>query len=211
MASSFSSQIPIIIHLIQQLKPIKLLDIGKGFGKYGFLIHEYLGIDNQKQPDPKKSMADQSMIQIDAIEVDEILLLPHLNQFYRNIFFGDVFDFYKNLEHYDCVLMIDVIEHLPKEKAIELLKYLISKGSIIVIATPTKFFEQNVYGSEFENHISHWSYTDFKKIGNVDYQIIDAGAIYLLSNKQLDIRGFGCSLIKKMRRIARAVLNEFYI
>ena len=37
MASSFINQVPVIINLIQRLKPNKVLYIGKGFGKYGFL------------------------------------------------------------------------------------------------------------------------------------------------------------------------------
>ena len=49
MASSFVSQIPVIVNLVSKLKPRKIIDIGKGFGKYGFLIHEYAGIDNQKR------------------------------------------------------------------------------------------------------------------------------------------------------------------
>jgi hypothetical protein len=48
MASSFSAQIPAIVHLLKSLASKSVFDIGKGFGKYGFLIHEYLGIDNTK-------------------------------------------------------------------------------------------------------------------------------------------------------------------
>ena len=49
---------------------------------------------------------------------------------------------------------------------------------------------------------------DFENLGYLNCQYFDAGAIYLLSNEKLDVRGFGNSWIKKLRRIARAVKNE---
>ena len=208
MASSFPNQIPSIIFLLQKLKPSTVLDIGKGFGKYGFLIHEYVGIDNQKRINSKLSLAEQSNIKIDAIEVDEDLILPHLNQIYSNIFFGDVFEVYENLSQYELILMIDVIEHLDKKKALAMLNHFLAKGSKIIIATPLSYFQQELYESEYEHHISHWVVNDFKKLGYVQYQKFESGAIYLLSNQELKIRGFGNSLIKKARRIARLLRNE---
>lgn len=208
MASSFSIQIPAIVHLLQQLKPRSVLDIGKGFGKYGFLIHEYVGIDNRKKVNSELSLTDQSNITVDGIEADKDLMLPHLNQIYSQIYFGDVFEIYLGLPVYELILMVDVIEHLDKEKSLPMLKYFLAKNSIILIATPLSFFEQNLYQSEFENHISHWSLKDFRNLGFVEYQYFDGGGIYLLSNKKIEIRGFGNSLIKKARRIARALRNE---
>ena len=208
MASSFSSQIPAILHVLLKLSPKSILDIGKGFGKYGFLIHEYIGIDDQKRLNPELTMSQQSRVKIDAIEVDKDLLLPHLSQFYNEVFAEDVFKIYKSLPQYDLILMIDVIEHLDKGKAIAMLEYFLSKNSILLIATPISFFKQELYQSEFEHHISHWKTNDFKKLGYTDFQYFDGGAIYLLSKEKIEIRGFGNSAIKKLRRIARAVRNE---
>jgi SAM-dependent methyltransferase len=209
MASSFIDQTPTIIHLLQKLKPKSILDIGKGFGKYGFLIHEYVGIDNTKKLNPAKSLRELSNIVIDAVEVDEDLMLPHLSQLYNNIYFGDVLQLYNDLPVYDLVLMIDIIEHIDKEKALVLLQYFLNNGSKIIIATPKDFFEQELYESEFEHHVSHWTINDFKSIGYCASQNINAGTVYLLSNENTDIRGFGNSFIKKIRRIARAIKNEF--
>jgi SAM-dependent methyltransferase len=208
MASSFSAQIPAIVHLLQKLSPKSVLDIGKGFGKYGFLIHEYLGIDNQKRLNPSLSMAQQIRVKIDASEVDKDLMLPHLFQFYNEVFFGDIFSVYKNVGNYDLILMIDVIEHLDKEKSIELLQYFLGKNSQIIVATPIDFFNQDLYESEFEHHVSHWTLNDFKKLGFTDCQYFDGGAVYLLAKQKIDLRGFGNSTIKKLRRIARAIKNE---
>ncbi len=208
MASSFSNQIPAIIHLVKQLKPKRILDIGKGFGKYGFLLHEYAGIDNTKKIFPDKSLKQQSNLLVDAVEVDPDLMLPHLSHLYNTVYFGDILSLYKELPSYDLVLMIDIIEHIDKTGALILLGSLLQKGSRIIIATPVEFFEQHLYESEYENHTSYWTIRDLNSIGFVEVQYFDAGAIYLLSLEKLDVRGFGNTLIKKIRRIARAIKNE---
>ena len=208
MASSFSSQIPIIIYLIKKLNPQKILDIGKGFGKYGFLIHEYFGIETNKKIDKSLTLKEQSKVIIDAVEVDDDLMLPHLNQIYNKIYIVDIFDIYRNLESYDLILMIDVIEHLEKEKAKKMLIYFLSIGHTIIIATPKNFFAQHLYESSYENHISHWSVKDFKEIGKVDYQYTGDGVVYLVSSDKHKIVGFGNSLNKKVKRILRIIINE---
>ena len=210
MASSFINQIPIIIHLIKKLQPRSILDIGKVFGKYGFLVHEYVGIDNTKKIDPTKLLKEQSDLLMDAVEIDLDLMLPHLGHLYNQVHFGDILEIYEKLPKYDLILMIDIIEHINKKKAFLLLKYLLQQGADIIIATPIEFFEQDLYQSDFEHHVSHWSRKDFKELGFLDMQFFDAGAVYLLSNKKYDIRGFGISFVKKLRRIARCIKNEFY-
>lgn len=208
MASSFLGQIPIILYILTKVSPKKVLDIGKGFGKYGFLIHEYLGIDNQKKIIPNLQLRKQSKVIIDAVEIDLDLILPHLSHFYNKVIFGNILNIYSELDKYDLILMIDIIEHIEKEPALIMLKEFLKKGSDILIATPRNFFKQCLYESEYEKHVSHWSIKDFKSLAYVDYQLLDDGAIYLISNSSIDIRGFGNSIIKKLRRIGRAIKIE---
>ena len=101
MASSFPAQIPGIIHIIRKLNPASVLDIGKGFGKYGFLIHEYAGIDNKKRIDGSLTLKELSSINIDVVEADEDLMLPYLKDIYSNIYFGDVT---KILTDFFCII-----------------------------------------------------------------------------------------------------------
>ena len=207
MASSFSIQIPAIIHLMQKIHPKTVLDIGKGFGKYGFLIHEYVGISNTKRLQSDKTLRELSEVTIDAVEVDADLMLPHLPHLYTNVYFENILQLYPRLGVYDLVLMIDIIEHIEKKGALKLLQHLLKHGSKIIIATPIDFFK-TLYESVFEHHVSHWTKKDFKNLGYLNVQYFDAGAVYLLSNEKMNIRGFGNSWIKKLRRIARAVKNE---
>jgi len=47
---------PTVIHLIRQLKPISILDVGVGFGKWGHLFREYTDI-NEAENDPAVTSA----------------------------------------------------------------------------------------------------------------------------------------------------------
>lgn len=208
MGSSFATQIPSIIHIVQQLKPKSIIDIGKGFGKYGFLIHEYLGIPTNFRIDPLKKMCDQSSVKIDAVEVDPDLMLPHLLHFYNNIYFKNINEIYKSLPNYDLVVMIDIIEHIEMNSAIEIVKHFIDNNSVVLIATPIHFFQQELYESQYERHVSHWKLEDFIKIAHTDVQKYSDGAVYLLSKNKLDIIGWGSHPIKKIKRIFRAIINE---
>lgn len=101
MASSFISQVPSIIYLISKINSKCVLDIGKGFGKYGFLIHEYIGINKTASLNPSLTMREQSDIIIDAVEIDKQLLLPHLPHIYRKVYNANILDIYKYLTEYD--------------------------------------------------------------------------------------------------------------
>ena len=208
MASSFVQQIPCIVKLLQTIKPTTILDIGKGFGKYGFLMHEYLGIDNTKKIDNTKTLAELSSIKIDAVEADTDLMLPHLPHLYNKVYFDDVTKIYKALPVYDLILMVDIIEHLEKQKAEEMIKHFLSKNITLLIATPIDFFNQDLYESEFEHHLSHFTIKDFKQFGFVNYQVFDGGGVYLLAKNKIDTGNFGNTLYNKLKRIRRAIINE---
>lgn len=209
MASSFYDQIPDVINIARNLNPKFVLDIGKGFGKYGFLFHEYFGIDASKKIDHKSSMMQQSNLQMDAIEVDDTLMLPHLSHFYDKVHFGDVFKLAPNIsKRYDLVLMIDVVEHLEKQQTLNLIKKFVQDGSVVLIATPIEYFNQHLYESVYEEHISHWTLNDFKGMGELQVQYKDSGALYLLSKEKVDIPGFGNSWMKKAKRLFRIARTE---
>ena len=209
MASSFASQIPVVIHVIQNLHPQSVLDVGKGFGKYGMLIHEYLGVSSEKAPLPGKKIREQSKVRIKAIDINPDYNFPHLEQFYESVDNVDILERFSQYSGSDLVLMCDIIEHLPKPQATKILEHFLKGRSRILVATPNVFFDQNLYASEAEHHVSFWRLSDFQKLGcHVDWQRVDSGTVYLLSLDPVDIRGFGHGLIKRLRRIARRLQDE---
>lgn len=203
MASSFAEQIPVVAYVLKQLNPGSVLDIGKGFGKYGFLLHEYVGISQETSPDPNLTLKDQSSVVIDAVEIQPNYMWPHIDQFYRTVYMGDIGNLYPQLRGYDVVLMTDIIEHLERDVALRVIKHFLADGSDIVIATPKKFFHQELFGSEWETHRSVWKPSDFAFAAYRDWQSIGDGRVYLLSATARPLPGFGHSPIQRARRFAR--------
>lgn len=146
MPSSNLDTIPAIISIVRQLKPTSVLDVGAGYGKYGFLIREYL---------------DQFSGQLDlhAVEANSELPIRQLRAIYSDIFFADwlLFTPYRR---YDLVLMIDVIEHWSREDGFKALDKALEAGKKVLVSTPRNPAPQH---GQWEEHKSKWSERDFKQ------------------------------------------------
>jgi SAM-dependent methyltransferase len=208
MGTSYAEQIPQIIHVVQQLRPRRVLDVGKGFGKYGLLLHEFAGLDTSKRVEPSLPLKMQSSLTIDAVEIDSDLILPHLDQLYSEVFFGDVTEIQNRLPRYDLILMVDVIEHIAKPKGEKLLREWIRRGEAVLISTPISFFRQHLFQSPHEEHVSYWCTRDFRQIGHTIVQYVGPSALFLISPQPINIRGFGNGLMHRLRRCARFIRNE---
>jgi hypothetical protein len=212
MASSFIEQIPVVMGIIKQLRENKpnrhrMLDIGKGFGKYGFLTHEYFGLDFSDTPDPTKTLREQSRWTIDAVEIQPAYMWPHIDHIYETVYQGDILELYPNLPAYDIVLMTDVIEHLDKQPAIDLVKHLLGTGAVVVVSTPAKFFHQDVFKSEWEHHRSHWRVKDFEFAPFLVWETVREGRIYVLAAQPERFVIFGSGPYRRLRRVARGLID----
>jgi hypothetical protein len=67
-----------------------------------------------------------------------------------------------NIDEYDSVLMFDVIEHLPKEDAIEILKKI--KNGVLFVPIET-VFRPNDTDVASQEHLSAWTESDFVDLG----------------------------------------------
>lgn len=139
--------------------PKKILDVGCGYGKYSVLLREYL------DPDPV----------VDGVEAWEPYVKKHgLKKLYHKLYVSDVLDLtQEELDEYDLVMMGDVIEHIEKEPAIELLSRI--KGWVI-IATPFDHFHTDEGLPPTEAHVSHWTIEDFANTGRLERYEVCYGA-----------------------------------
>lgn len=167
MPSSFVDSFAPIVHMLIQIQPRKVLDIGPGWGKYGLACREYLpdleflaGIDV-----PQGRLSTQ-----DAI--------------YDHVFVGDVRDapdkFYSG---YDVALLVDVIEHMTLGEGHQLLDTIQTAGCQVLVSTPKVFVEQHDDRNPYEEHKSLWGWEDFVPHGvDADVSTIDS-IIYLLKGR----------------------------
>jgi glycosyltransferase involved in cell wall biosynthesis len=73
---------------------------------------------------------------------------------------GDIVDY--DVSKYDLMLMFDVIEHLPKDRALELLK---SRPQKMVFVPLEDEFRENTDGVESQDHKSKWTAQEFIDLG----------------------------------------------
>jgi len=160
MPSSHSDQLNEIMELILETNPGKLLDIGVGYGKYGFLSREYLELW-----DPGSSYGSRKH-QIDGIEAYKDYLTPVHHQVYDTIFTGNALDILPSLsEHYDLILMIDVLEHFTLEEGMKVLELCRKKSRNVLVSVPRVMsVQEEIYGNVFETHRYNWKRKDFSFI-----------------------------------------------
>lgn len=157
MPSSHPFQLNEIMELIMLTDPESLLDIGVGFGKYGFLSREYLELWNSGNDYLHWTR------QIDGIEAFEKYLTPVHHQVYNTIFIGDALSVLPGITHrYDLILMIDVLEHFSFEDGKKVLEQCCRCGRNILVSVPAMMSEQGeVYGNPYETHKYQWRKCDF--------------------------------------------------
>ena len=159
MPSSHLHQINEIMELIFNSKPKSLLDIGVGFGKYGFLSREYLELGDGRQ------QYNDWKIQIDGIEVFTEYLTPIHKFIYNEIFEGNALDILPTLKtKYDLILLIDVLEHFDFEEGSKILSECMKRGRNIIISTPKDIgIQTDSFGNVYETHKFQWEVKHFEK------------------------------------------------
>lgn len=169
MPSSYPENIPKIIHLVAKFKPKSVLDVGIGRGKYGFLLKEYFeNASGEWEPIEK----------IDGLEVFPEYVTDLQRLCYDEIHIGNALEY--EYPKYDMYLLIDVLEHWPKEQAFKVLDDLTKKG-LVLISTPTNIGNQGaVHGNEWECHVSQWLPPDFEKYTRLEDWSDETSFIYVL-------------------------------
>lgn len=161
---------PKLVTYLAELKPRNVLDVGPGHGKYGMLAREYV----------------PSIRRLDAVELEERYVdrFRWLHAIYDDVFVRDVAGMAEDeLEPYDVVLMLDVLEHLDYEPARALLRRI---AGAVVICTPRDYFqnpEHRQYPSE--SHRSHWSAASIAEAAGrpcvrEDVDALDSGGVIVV-------------------------------
>lgn len=110
-----------------------VLDVGCGQADYYNLLKDYFN-------------------KIDAVEVFE----PYIREFslkekYNNVYNVNILDF--QFEHYDIIIMGDVLEHIERKDASELIKKLSKKCNELIITVPYNLHQGVVNDNTYEVHL----------------------------------------------------------
>lgn len=120
-------------HIVDNFpKHTKFLDVGAGSGTYGRML----------KPHYEK---------VDALEIfPEYIKMFKLEEVYNKIHIGDILDF--SFLAYDYIIMGDVLEHIPTEKAQALLRTMHYTGKNVLIAVPYQYEQGEEFGNIYETH-----------------------------------------------------------
>ncbi|HEU0009965.1 MAG TPA: hypothetical protein VFT34_09130 [Verrucomicrobiae bacterium] len=178
MPSSRPNTIPTVIHLLRQLQPRSILDVGVGFGKWGHLFREYTDI-NAAERDPPRYRRENWQVRIDGIEGHAAYLTELHRYLYNEIHVGDTCELLPKLPNYDLIFMGDIIEHFEKPKGLEFLRMAVAKANKAVIVTTPKFetAQENLCANELERHRSLWSARDFRKLPGALVKTLDRATL----------------------------------
>lgn len=165
MPTSYYTQIPAVIEAIIEAQPQSILDIGVGCGKWGVLSREYLEVwDRYFEP------WGSHKIKVDGVEIHELYKDSPAWAAYDTVTIGDIRDIAPALDHYDAMLLIDVLEHFELSEGTDLLNELIMHTDCIIVAIPTVFAHTvEVWNNPHEIHKCAWTYDDFEEIGQTTW------------------------------------------
>ena len=184
MPSSRPNTIPTVIHLLRQLKPQSILDVGVGFGKWGHLFREYTDI-LEAERDPARYQRKNWRVRIDGIEGHAAYLTPMHQFLYDQIHVGDVARLLPKLPRYDLIFLGDIVEHFDKAAGLALLGDAFAKAAKAVIVSTPKFEteQEDLCGNELERHRSVWSAKDFRGFPGASVKTVDGATLLAVLRK----------------------------
>ena len=150
MPSSCLDVIEKTINKVMDISPYSILDLGVGFGKYGYLCREYLEL-------PRGIFKREDWTtRIVGVEIFEEYIQDHQRAIYDDILILDIDNkdiqrVWLSVTNYDLYLIMDVLEHLHNWKG---LLDSIPKDGNIILATPYGPYPQETWGgNEREQHV----------------------------------------------------------
>jgi hypothetical protein len=178
MPSSRPNTIPTVIHLLKQLDPQSILDIGVGFGKWGHLFREYTDIQ-AAEAEPDRYRRENWKIRIDGIEGYPGYLTEMHRYLYNDLHTGEALSVLRGLAEYDLVFLGDIIEHFEKEAGWQLLREAVAHARKAVIVSTPKYdtAQPDLCGNELERHRSVWKEKDFRQFEGAVVKTIDRATL----------------------------------
>ena len=188
MPSADPSNISEIIAIVTDLKPMCILDVGIGNGKYGFLFRDYLDGHWAGNAFHDKSTWKVKIIGIEAFPK---YVTPVQRYVYDMIWEGDAFEILAKASAQNCfdlVFLGDVLEHFDKNQGKSLLriiktKWLTAHGHILISTPNFKTMindkRRAIFGNEYEIHKCQWYAQEFREL-NMQWKISEGRLLTVL-------------------------------
>lgn len=115
----------------------RILDVGAGYGKYRVLLRVFPNVDGCE-------------VWLPTIDQER------LRELYRDVVVGDVYDVVTNDDwddRYDLVVMGDVLEHLPVDRAQVVVDRVLAVGAKLLVVVPFLYPQGEEHGNVYQRHV----------------------------------------------------------
>lgn len=159
------------VPLIQRVNPKKIIEFGIGLGKWGLLCREYLD-GWQSRP-----FAKDWKTHLTGVEPFAAYVQDHQRAIYNEIFIAEALpwldgeiDFgLPSVDNVDLILAMDVLEHMHKETALEVIRLSCQVATSCIFSIPlgeawlaanSSYLDINSY----ERHLSSWELDEVESL-----------------------------------------------
>jgi hypothetical protein len=158
MGTSNWQNISFCVELLRRIRPKKVLDVGVGFGRWGILCREFLDVwEGRVFPIEWET-------EIIGVEAFKGYIQPYHDTFYSKIIHQEAYEYLsKSNEHYDLIILGDVLEHFEKERGSRVLEICLAQSTYVLLNIPLGQYwpQQSSNGNTYEEHKSTWNKRDF--------------------------------------------------
>lgn len=176
MPGSRGDAIPNILTYVLEMFPFRrpkpnlqrpggdILDMGAGFGKFGYLFREYLDLTYVGWD------RTQWAHRLHAVEVYEPYVRPWWAEIYDRIVIGDFFELISRESFwepkvFDVIFFGDSLEHVKRPAALSILQICFRHAKRIIISTPAYLDHQATrLGNKYEKHEDYWERSDWQAL-----------------------------------------------
>ncbi|MBI4665345.1 MAG: tetratricopeptide repeat protein [Nitrospinae bacterium] len=158
MATSSIGHVRHVLFHVLKNGPASVLDVGIGFGRWGFLCRELLDVFHERVT------KDKWKTRIEGIEIYEPYIQPHQRYIYDQIHIGDAKDVINTLGRYDIIIIGDMLEHLTKDDGWALFHSAMERanmGLILNLPIGKEWLRETGSENKYEDHLSWWALDEF--------------------------------------------------
>lgn len=183
MAHSNIGSVENVTRLLMKINPDSILDVGVGFGQYGFMARMWL--DARRDETWAGVNSECWKRQLHGVEPwCPFARAPHIAALYDNVFEAEAKEFFSGaVRHYDLIILSHVLEHMVLADGLFVLACAMRWGRNVIVGLPVDCAEEtdpDDFGNPYGPHLSDWQDAVPKLVVQSSFHTVEEGAHHLL-------------------------------